>query len=81
MSETRELDVEIYVQNCPLQIECQKDYPGADVSMALSTCLGCDHYWGECIDPDEPINMTIYCTYPEFARELQASNNSRKVDE
>ena len=66
MTEIKELTVEIYVQRCPLQIECQKGYPQADVSMYLSTCHECDHYWGNGIDPDDPSNMTIYCVYPEF---------------
>lgn len=67
MSEIRELGVIIYVKECPLQVECQKNNPQADVSMYLPTCRDCDHYWGECIDYDAPEDMIVYCIYPEIA--------------
>ena len=64
MNEIQELETIIYVKRCPIQIECQKNNPGADVSMYLGTCRDCDYYWGDCIDPDSPENMTVYCKHP-----------------
>ena len=59
----RELKAEIYVQKCPLQMECQKNNPRADVSMYLPTCKECDYYLGVRVDSVDPEDMKIYCSY------------------